>query len=186
MQVLTQYFSSYLVTLGPFLKITRKNKELVLTVYTHDLIKVFLLLKLHTNCQFTILSDICAVDYPTKQNRFKLVYHMLSLHYNFRITICTELTTFTAVPSITSLYSNANWCEREIWDLFGIFFINHPDLRRILTDYGFEGYPLRKDFPLIGFVELKYDFITKSLKFEPTHLKQTFNLFKFKNPWKNF
>lgn len=186
MQSLTTHFSSYLLTLGPFLKITKKNKEVVLNIYPHDLIKILLLLKLHTNCQFTILSDICGIDYPNAKNRFTIVYQLLSPHYNFRITVCTVLTPFTPVYSITSLYANANWCEREIWDLFGIFFLNHPDLRRILTDYGFEGYPLRKDFPLTGFVELKYDFITKSLKFSRVHLKQTFNLFKFKNPWKNF
>ena len=116
--------------------------------------------------------DITAVDFPSKANRFEVVYHFLSVRYNTRIRVKTYCSEVTPVPSLTDLYSAANWFEREVWDMFGVFFTGHPDLRRILTDYGFEGHPLRKDFPLTGYVEVRYDDEKKRVVAEPVELAQ--------------
>jgi NADH-quinone oxidoreductase subunit C len=134
-------------------------------------------------CRFNVLCDICGVDYPDRPQRFDVVYNLLSLPLNQRIRLKLETDEEQPVPSATGLYSSAGWWERETWDLFGIFFSDHPDLRRILTDYGFEGHPLRKDFPLTGFVELKYDEDQKRVVYEPVRLKQEFRSFDFISPW---
>lgn len=136
-------------------------------------------LKLHTNCQYQVLSDIACVDYPYKANRFEVVYQLLSLRYNCRISIKVSASPSDAIPSIVEVFNAANWYEREAFDLFGVFFSKHPDLRRILTDYGFEGHPLRKDFPLTGFHELRYDTEKKRVVSESIELSQEFRQFHF-------
>lgn len=132
---------------------------------------------------FKALMDITVVDYPKKSKRFEIVYILLSLKYNKRMRVKVWLREEDVVPSITSLFPCANWYEREIWDLFGISFEGHPDLRRILTDYGFVGHPLRKDFPLTGFLEVRYDEQEKRVVYEPVHLPQDFRTFDFLSPW---
>lgn len=140
-------------------------------------------LKNHTNSQFKVLSDLCAVDYPERVNRFEIVYNLLSLRYNSRIRVKTQVDELTPVPSVTSIFSAAGWFEREVWDLYGVYFSNHPDLRRILTDYGFEGHPMRKDFPLSGYVEVRYDDEQKRVVTEPLEMTQEFRSFNFTSPW---
>jgi NADH dehydrogenase (ubiquinone) Fe-S protein 3 len=126
---------------------------------------------------------MCAVDYPERENRFEVVYNFLSTRYNNRIRVKTSVSEITPVDSITPLFKGANWFEREIWDLYGVYFTGHPDLRRILTDYGFEGHPLRKDFPLSGYVEVRYDEIQKRVVCEPIELSQEYRDFNFSSPW---
>lgn len=125
-----------------------------------------------------MVADITAVDYPTRDQRFEVVYNMLSVRHNSRIRVKTYCDEATPVPSITSLYDGANWYEREVYDLFGVFFVDHPDLRRILTDYGFDGHPLRKDFPLTGYTEIRYDEEKKRIVVEPLELSQAFRNFE--------
>jgi NADH-quinone oxidoreductase subunit C len=127
--------------------------------------------------------DVCGVDYPGRAERFEVVYNLLSLTHNRRIRVKVHTDADTPVPSVTPVFSSANWWEREAWDLFGIYFINHPDLRRILTDYGFEGHPLRKDFPLTGYVEVRYDEDQRRVVYEPVKLPQEFRSFDFLSPW---
>jgi NADH dehydrogenase (ubiquinone) Fe-S protein 3 len=160
-----------------------KTNEVVLFLTSPSSIAPFFqFLKNHMNTQFKILVDICGVDYPSRSNRFEVVYNMLSLYYNFRIRVKICVDEITPVPSITNLYPAAGWFEREVWDMFGIFFSNHPDLRRILTDYGFSGHPLRKDFPLTGYVEVRYDDSEKRVITEPIQLAQGFRYFDFTSP----
>jgi NADH-quinone oxidoreductase subunit C len=130
-----------------------------------------------------VLVDICGADYPDREKRFDVVYNLLSLRHNTRIRLKVETDEDTPVPSCTGVYSAAGWFEREAWDLYGIYFSDHPDLRRILTDYGFEGHPLRKDFPLTGYVELRYDPDQRRVVYEPVKLKQEFRSFDFLSPW---
>jgi NADH dehydrogenase (ubiquinone) Fe-S protein 3 len=145
---------------------------------------VFTFLRDHTATQFKQVQDICGVDYPSRSNRFEIVYNLLSVRYNARIRVKTYANEVTPVPSIVSLFSGANWFEREAYDMYGIFFTGHPDLRRILTDYGFEGYPLRKDFPLTGYVEVRYDEEKKRVVAEPLELTQAFRNFEGAlSPW---
>jgi NADH-quinone oxidoreductase subunit C len=134
-----------------------------------------------TRCE--MLVDICGVDYPDRAERFDVVYHLLSLTLNHRIRVKIRATEDTAVPSAIEVYKTANWFEREIWDMYGVYFDNHPDLRRILTDYGFEGHPQRKDFPLTGYVELRYDSELKRTVYSPVQLVQDFRVFNFMSPW---
>jgi NADH-quinone oxidoreductase subunit C len=134
-------------------------------------------------CQFTIMIDICGVDYPTRARRFDVVYHFLSLTKNRRIRVKVETDDTVPVPSIVSVHPSADWFEREAFDMYGILFSDHPDLRRILTDYGFSGYPLRKDFPLTGYVEVRYDDEQKRVVYEPVRLVQEFREFDFLSPW---
>jgi len=140
--------------------------------------------KKHVNAQYEVLIDMTAVDYlqPT-QSRFELVYQFLSLRFNHRITLKFFAKSLAMIPSSTFLYKSAGWLEREIWDLFGIFFLEHPDLRRILTDYGFQGFPFRKDFPLTGYTELRYDEECKSIVYESLELAQEFRFYNFTSPW---
>ena len=160
-----------------------KLDELVVTARRDSIVKVLRFLRDDINCQFKQLVDVCGVDYPERENRFDVVYHLLSLTQNNRIRVKVETNEETPVPSVTGLFSCANWWEREAWDLFGIYFSGHPDLRRILTDYGFEGHPLRKDFPLSGFVEVRYDDEQKRVVYEPVKLAQELRSFDFLSPW---
>jgi len=139
---------------------------------------VFSFLKYHTAAEYTQVSDITAVDYPTRDQRFEVVYNLLSVRHNSRIRVKTYADEASPVPSITGLYDGANWYEREVYDMFGVFFIGHPDLRRIMTDYGFDGHPLRKDFPLTGYTELRYDEEKKRIVVEPLELTQAFRNFE--------
>ena len=134
-------------------------------------------------CAFTVLTDICGVDYPQREKRFDLVYHLLSMTHNVRFRLTVHLAEKEPAPSATSIYPAADWYEREAFDLYGIPFTGHPDMRRILTDYDFKGHPLRKDFPLTGFVELRYDDEKKKVVYEPVRLAQEYRKFDFTSPW---
>jgi NADH dehydrogenase (ubiquinone) Fe-S protein 3 len=152
--------------------------ELTLYIPPSGVDPVITFLKHHTPAEFTQVSDITAVDYPTRNNRFEVVYNLLSIRHNARIRVKTYADESTPVPSITHLYDGANWYEREVYDLFGVFFVGHPDLRRIMTDYGFDGHPLRKDFPLTGYTEVRYDEEKKRIVVEPLELTQAFRNFE--------
>ena len=157
--------------------------ELSLTVAPDNILQVLTFLRDDVSCQFVNLIDICGVDYPGRDERFEVVYHLLSPTQNQRIRIKVPTSEDKPVPSACDLYPGANWFEREAYDMYGILFAGHPDLRRILTDYGFEGYPLRKDFPTTGFVEVRYDDNAKRVVYEPVELKQEFRNFDFLSPW---
>jgi NADH-quinone oxidoreductase subunit C len=135
------------------------------------------------NLLFEQLIDVCGVDYPDRPLRFEVVYNLLSVSHNLRVRVKVATDEDTPVPSVVGVYPSANWFEREAWDLYGIFFSDHPDLRRILTDYGFDGHPLRKDFPLTGYVELRYDPDQRRVVYEPVKLTQEFRTFDFASPW---
>ena len=157
--------------------------ELTLKVRRAEIIKVLTFLRDDPLCKFTQLVDIAGVDYPARERRFDVVYHMLSMAQNTRIRIKIATDEDAPVNSCVSVFPNAEWYEREAFDMYGIAFDNHPDLRRILTDYGFEGYPLRKDFPLSGFVEVRYDEGRKAVVYEPVNLPQEYRSFDFLSPW---
>jgi NADH-quinone oxidoreductase subunit C len=156
---------------------------LTLTVYAGSIPRVLTILRDHESCQFKQLIDICSVDYPERLQRFDVVYHLLSLTYNQRIRLKIATDGEMPIPSVTGIFSCANWYEREIWDMMGIPFADHPDLRRILTDYNFEGHPLRKDFPLTGFYEVRYDDEAKRVVYDPVRLPQDYRTFDFLSPW---
>ena len=177
-------FGKYILKILPCVySFTISKKELSLQIPFKYLIQIFTVLKYHTNTQFKVLSDICVVDYPSKKNRFEIIYNMLSLHFNSRLRIKVSLNEYQKIPSLTSLYLSSNWWEREIFDMFGLQFKEHPDLRRILTDYGFEGYPLRKDYPLSGFLEVRYCEKKKRIVYEKTIFSQEYRQFNFDNSW---
>jgi NADH-quinone oxidoreductase subunit C len=157
--------------------------ELMARVKRESILRVLTFLRDDPRCLFQMLCDICGVDHPDRPERFDVVYNLLSLKHNQRIRLKVSTDEETAVPSATAIYSAAGWFEREAWDLFGIYFADHPDLRRLLTDYGFEGHPLRKDFPLTGYVELRYDEDQKRVVYEKVRLKQEFRSFDFLSPW---
>ena len=157
--------------------------ELTLKVSAGDIVDVLSFLKRDVQCQFVSFIDVSGADYPSRARRFDVVYHLLSPRQNQRIRVKLETDEDTPVPSVTSVFPGADWFEREAYDLYGILFTGHPDLRRILTDYGFEGHPLRKDFPLTGFVEVRYDDEVKRVVYEPVELKQEFRNFDFLSPW---
>jgi NADH-quinone oxidoreductase subunit C len=157
--------------------------QLTVEIERADVLKVLKFLRDDANCQFLTLLDVCGVDYPDDDERFEIVYHLLSMTHNNRIRVKLRTDEDTPVDSATGLFSAANWWEREVWDMFGVAFVNHPDLRRILTDYGFEGHPLRKDFPLTGYVEVRYDDEQKRIVYEPVKLTQEFRSFDFLSPW---
>ena len=157
--------------------------QLVAIVEKEDIAKLLVFLRDDVNCQFKQLMDICGVDYPERPQRFEVVYNLLSLVHNNRVTVKVMLDDNSSIPSVSKVFSSADWWEREIWDLFGIFFSGHPDLRRILTDYGFDGHPLRKDFPLTGYVEVRYDDAQKRVVYEPVKLTQEYRDFDFLSPW---
>lgn len=159
------------------------NCELVLHAKREDIIKVLRFIRDDRECSCRMLMDITAVDYPDREERFEVVYQLLSLTQNHRIRVKVTTDENNAVPSVVNVFSAANWLEREVWDMYGIYFEDHPDLRRILTDYGFEGHPLRKDFPLTGYVELRYDEELRRVVYEPVKLTQDFRRFDFMSPW---
>ncbi len=159
------------------------NGELILQVRADALLRVIKFLRNDANCLFQMLIDICGVDYPEREKRFEIVYNLLSLKQNLRLRIKVSTDENTPVPSVSSVYPTASWFERECWDMYGVFFGDHPDLRRILTDYGFEGHPLRKDFPLTGYVEVRYDDEQHRVVYEPVKLTQEFRSFDFLSPW---
>jgi len=161
------------------------NGELMITVYSDAIVSVCNFLKNHMGTRCSQLIDITAVDYPDRENRFTVVYNLLSVDLNSRIRLKTEVDGLTSIESVTALYPCAAWWEREVWDMFGIFFTNHPDLRRILTDYGFQGHPLRKDFPVTGYTEVRYDETEKRVIYEPLELSQEFRSFDFASPWES-
>ncbi|KAI9676732.1 MAG: NADH-ubiquinone oxidoreductase 30.4 kDa subunit, mitochondrial [Trizodia sp. TS-e1964] len=152
--------------------------ELTIYIPPSGVIPVISFLKYHTAAEFTQVTDITAVDFPSRDQRFEVVYNLLSVRHNSRIRVKTYADEATPVPSITTLYDGANWYEREVYDLFGVFFVGHPDLRRIMTDYGFDGHPLRKDFPLTGYTEIRYDEEKKRIVVEPLELTQAFRNFE--------
>jgi len=159
------------------------SDQLVIHAKVEEVLKVLQFLRDDREAGFKILIDITAVDKPQDERRFQVVYHLLSLSQNQRVRVKVNVSEDQAVPSATAIFSCANWLEREVWDMFGIYFKEHPDLRRILTDYGFEGHPLRKDFPLTGYVELRYDEEQKRVVYEPVKLTQDFRRFDFLSPW---
>lgn len=159
--------------------------ELMVRVQRNAIVRVLKFLRDDSACHFKCLMDVCGVDYPGRDERFEVVYNLLSLRHNQRIRIKLTTDEETPVPSVTGVFNSAGWWEREAWDLFGIYFSDHPDLRRILTDYGFEGHPMRKDFPLTGFVEMRYDEAQKRVIYEPVQLTQEFRRFDFMSPWES-
>ena len=159
------------------------NNELSIVVNPASIIKFVEFLMVDNECQFSTLIDITAIDYPEKLKRFTIVYHFLSMVQNQRIRISADISEGEVVPSIIALHPSANWFEREVFDMYGIFFSGHPDLRRLLTDYGFTGHPLRKDFPTSGYLEVRYDEVKKQVVYEPTKLTQEYRQFDFLSPW---
>lgn len=160
--------------------------ELEILTAPEGVIPVLQFLKDHHNTQFASLVDIAGMDVPTRQYRFEVIYNLLSLRFNSRIRVKTYTDELTPLDSACEVFKAANWYEREIWDMFGVFFANHPDLRRILTDYGFEGHPFRRDFPLSGYVEVRYDDERKRVVVEPVELAQEFRQFELSAPWEQF
>jgi NADH-quinone oxidoreductase subunit C len=157
--------------------------ELTVIANVADIVEVMAFLREDARCQFWNIVDVTAVDWPARERRFDVVYHLLSPKLNRRIRVKIETDEATLVPSIISVFPGADWFERETWDLYGVMFSGHPDMRRLLTDYGFEGHPLRKDFPLTGFVEVRYDDELKRVVYDPVRLAQEFRNFDFLSPW---
>jgi len=157
--------------------------ELAVRTVAASIVKLLTFLRDDSHCLFKLLIDVCGVDYPEREQRFEVVYNLLSLKQNHRIRVKLSTAEGQPVPSVTGVFTSAGWYEREAWDLYGIFFSGHPDLRRLLTDYGFEGHPLRKDFPLSGHVEMRYDEEQKRVVYEPVKLTQEFRRFDFVSPW---
>lgn len=157
--------------------------ELTITVPADEIVRAMRFLRDDPECLFVSFIDLCGADYPGRDKRFDVVYHLLSPRHNRRIRVKTQTDEVTTVPSIIDVFPCANWFEREAYDLYGILFSGHPDLRRLLTDYGFEGHPLRKDFPLTGFVETRYDEGQRRVVYEPVKLQQEFRNFDFLSPW---
>ena len=157
--------------------------ELTVEIHRDQVAEVMTWLRDEPACKFTTLIDICGVDYPQRAERFEVVYHLLSMQQNHRIRVKLSTDEETPVPSIHHVYPVADWFEREAFDMYGIVFSGHPDLRRLLTDYGFEGYPLRKDFPLTGYVEVRWDEEQKRVVYEPVELVQEYRDFDFMSPW---
>ena len=157
--------------------------ELTLRVQAGAIRRVLTYLRDEPSCQFKILVDLCGVDYPERDQRFDVVYHLLSMRHNQRVRVKAATDEETPVPSVVEVFPAANWFEREAWDMYGILFADHPDLRRLLSDYGFEGHPLRKDFPQTGYVELRYDDEQKRVVYEPVRMRQDWRSWDFLSPW---
>ena len=157
--------------------------ELTLIVEAARIVDVLMFLRTDPACRFEVLIDICGVDWPSREKRFDVVYHLLSPRLNQRVRVKLHVDEETPVPSVVEVFPAADWYEREAYDMYGILFSGHPDLRRLLTDYGFQGYPLRKDFPLTGYVEVRYDDEAKRVVYEPVRLVQEFRSFDFESPW---
>uniref|UniRef100_A0A8D9ELA6 NADH dehydrogenase [ubiquinone] iron-sulfur protein 3, mitochondrial n=2 Tax=Cacopsylla melanoneura TaxID=428564 RepID=A0A8D9ELA6_9HEMI len=176
-EVLPKYIEKVQITSGD---------ELELLIIPEGVLPVLQFLKDHHTAQFVNLIDIAGMDVPSRPNRFEVIYILLSLRYNSRIRVKTYTDELTPLDSANDVFKGANWYEREIWDMFGVYFANHPDLRRILTDYGFEGHPFRKDFPLSGYVEVRYDDEKRRVVVEPLELAQEFRKFQLETPWEQF
>lgn len=157
--------------------------ELVLTVKRDSIVRVLTFLRDDARCLFRQLMDVCGVDYPSRAERFDVVYNLLGLKHNHRIRVKIHADEQSLVPSVIAVFKAAGWFEREVWDMYGVYFSGHPDLRRILTDYGFKGHPLRKDFPLSGYVEVRYDEESRRVVYEPVKLVQEYRTFDFVSPW---
>jgi NADH-quinone oxidoreductase subunit C len=164
-------------------EVLQDHDELILRCRPDILVRTMRFLRDDSNCLFKVLVDICGADYPGREKRFEVVYNLLSLRHNQRIRVKVDCGEDDLVPSVVGIFSAAGWYERETWDLYGILFADNPDLRRLLTDYGFEGHPMRKDFPLTGFVEVRYDEEEKRVVYEPVKLTQAFRNFDFMSPW---
>lgn len=164
-------------------KVAIEGGELVVHTQADHIVPMLSFLQSDANCLFKVLIDITAVDYPEREARFEVVYNLLSMKWNRRVRVKLPAGEATPVPSAVQLFAAAGWFERETWDMYGVFFSGNPDLRRILTDYGFDGHPLRKDFPLTGYVELRYDEEQKRVVYEPVELRQEFRNFDFLSPW---
>ena len=160
-----------------------KHDQIYLLIDSDDIIDVILFLKTNVNTKFRQLIDITAVDFPEKEKRFKIVYLLLSHEFNTRVLIEFNISEGEKIPSLTKIFPSANWMEREVFDMYGIDFKDHPDMRRILTDYGFEGHPLRKDFPITGHNEVRYSEETKKVIYEPVKLEQNYRNFDYESPW---
>ena len=163
--------------------ISQDRGQLIVICKSDEIVSFLTYLRDDPNCLFKVLLDICGVDYPDKSKRFEIVYHLQSLRLNQRIRVKVLCKEEDIIPSVSGVFSSANWYERETWDLYGIMFSDHPDLRRLLTDYGFDGHPLRKDFPLTGNVEVRYDEEQKRVVYEPVKMTQEFRTFDFLSPW---
>ncbi len=159
------------------------NRELNVVVRSEGIARTLKFLRQDSNCLFEMLVDVCGVDYPERQERFEVVYNLLSLRHNQRVRVKLAVDEGVAVPSVHDIFPSASWFERECWDMYGVFFSGHPDLRRLLTDYGFDGHPFRKDFPLTGYVEVRYDDEERRVVYEPVKLTQAFRSFDFLSPW---
>ncbi len=180
-----QDLGDYVATSLPdaVLEVDQPNDELTIRARRSAVAQVLKFLRDDSQTQFKVLVDLCGVDYPEREERFEVVYNLLSAKHNQRVRVKVSTDETTPVPTVVGLFSCAGWLEREAWDLFGIYFEDHPDLRRILTDYGFEGHPLRKDFPLTGHVEVRYDEQQKRVVYDPVKLTQDFRTFDFLSPW---
>jgi NADH dehydrogenase (ubiquinone) Fe-S protein 3 len=176
-------FANNLLQNIPCVQVLNSHNEIICSVPCKKLIPCLFFLRDNVNSQFKILSTIITTDFPNKNLRFEISYELLSLRYNARIRIKTYINETTTLFSSTIVFGSADWLEREVFDLFGVYFSGHSDLRRILTDYGFDGHPLRKDFPLSGFVDVRYDVVEKRVVFDNIELSQEFRSFKFNNPW---
>ena len=163
--------------------VTQDRGQLIVTCKKDEIVKLLTYLRDDPSCLFKVLLDVCGMDYPDREKRFEIVYHLQSLRLNQRIRVKVLCGETDIIPSVTAVFSSANWYERETWDLYGVMFSEHPDLRRLLTDYGFDGHPLRKDFPLTGNVEVRYDEEQKRVVYEPVKLTQAFRSFDFMSPW---
>ena len=177
-------FDGLLTHLGGLIEdVQSSNGELVVRCSSDNIIDVLTALRDEESLAFDQLTDLTAVDYPNRPYRFELVYQLLSITHNRRMRVLVALPEGEVMPSVLPVFNAANWAEREVWDMFGIFFAGHPDLRRLLTDYGFEGHPLRKDFPTTGYVEVRYDDTQRRVVYEPVHLTQEYRDFDFLSPW---
>ncbi len=184
MSVSPEYQETVNAALGAdLLASTIEHNQLIVTVPAERIVAVLTVLRNDPKFLFEQLIDVCGVDYPDRPQRFEVVYALLSVSLNLRLRVKVSTDEDTPVPSVVAIYPSANWFEREAWDLYGIFFSDHPDLRRILTDYGFDGHPMRKDFPLTGYVELRYDPDQRRVVYEPVKLTQDFRTFDFSSPW---
>jgi len=185
METLRYQLACYLNKAFPkFIESLMINKDYVYIFSTSlNFFNLLNILKKHTPLQMKSLMDVWGVDFPSRNDRFEVNYNLLSLRYRFRVIVQVLTNEIKPILSVSSIFNSAIWMEREIWDMFGVFFSNHPDLRRILTDYGFEGFPLRKDFPVSGYIEVRYDDNEKRLLMEPLELTQEFRYFDFRSPW---
>lgn len=181
--IFEQQLSKKLSKLIPYISWQTINHEKIISILPNYLPLTINFFKKHISLQYKILSCISGIDFLGKDFRFCVSYDLLSILYTDRFRIKTFINEITTIPSICNIYSSANWWEREVWDMYGIFFEKHPDLRRILSDYGFEGFPMRKDFPLYGYIELRYDEKSKRIISEPVELAQDFRFFDFETPW---